>query len=138
MRFLMTLLVVLMLWAIRLVAGITGMRALGTTADATEAFFALVVRILVQVALIVIPGMQGLWDTDWKWRNLILFGISFLLVPLIFYGLVCWGAVPIPTYNPSCTFAGFVMQALYPGFLSFLINYVGEDTYRRVKARDFS
>lgn len=127
------------LWAIQLVAGAAGVRSLEATAtDTTEAAFALVVRVLVQVALIVIPGMQGLWDNDWKWRNLILFGISFLFVPLLFYGLVCWGAVPIPTYNPDCTFAGLVMQALYPGFLAFVINYVGEDTYRRVKARDYT
>jgi hypothetical protein len=84
--------------------------------------------------------MQALWDAEWQWRNLILLCVSVLLVPLTLWALTCFPDPPImiPGYSPGCTFAAVVMEALYPGFLAFLINYVGEDAYQRARARDWS
>lgn len=98
---------------------------------ATEAVFALCVRVLVAVILTCLPPwLQEKWE-HFGWRNAVLFGLSFLFIPLLFYGLYCWGDVPIPQYSAECDFGGLILDALYPGFLAFLFNYVGEDLYSR-------
>jgi hypothetical protein len=101
---------------------------------ATEAVFALVVRVVVAVGLTCVPPwLREKWD-KFGWRNAVLLLISFVLVPLLFYGLYCWADVPIPQYSAECNFGGLVLDALYPGFLAFLFNYVGEDMYQRASA----
>lgn len=97
----------------------------------TEAFFALAVRIIVAVGLTIVPpSWKEKWES-WGWRNAILFGISFIFVPMLFWGLRCPGGVPIPGYVPRCSFTGVILDALYPGFFAFILNYVGEDMYQR-------
>lgn len=103
----------------------------GSGRGSTEAVFALIVRIIVAIGLTSVPQR---WRDKWEqfeWRNGILLLMSVVFVPVLLYGLHCWGGVNVPGYRPSCDFGGFVMDALYVGVLAYLYNYVSEDMYRR-------
>lgn len=107
----------------------------GVVRGATEAIFALVVRAVIAVGLTIVPPeWREKWD-HFGWRNGVIFAMSFIVVPLLLYGLSCWGGVPIPSYAPRCDFSGLIMDAFYPGFLAFLFNYVGEDMWRHASRR---
>jgi len=101
----------------------------------SEGYFAVIVRVFVMLLIVAIPGMKQLWEDDWKWKNLVLLGISVVLVPMGFWLLECVGSVDIPGFVPRCTFEGVVMDALYPGLLAFLFNYVGEDALTWARSR---
>lgn len=103
--------------------------------ETTEAFFALVVRVIVAALLTAAPPK---WKEKWEkapWRNAVLFGLSFVFVPMLFWLLRCPGGVPIPGYVPRCSFAGVVLDALYPGFMAFMLNYVTEDVINWARRR---
>lgn len=107
-----------------------GHGVVGIIDDTIEVFFALAVRFLVAIGLAVVPAS---WKEKWEhfaWRNAVLFGISFIFIPMLFWVLRCPGGVPVPGYDPRCSFTGVILDALYPGLMAFALNYMGEGVFR--------
>jgi hypothetical protein len=100
----------------------------------SEAVFAAIVRALILIARKIVPGLDTLWPT-WKWKNMATFGGS-VTVAIALWAVVCpldWA--DIPQYQPRCTTEGFLLDALYPGFLAFLLNFTGEEGFKWLRRR---
>lgn len=102
--------------------------------EVSEALFAAIVRALILVARKIVPGLDEVWPA-WPWKNLSTFG-TCMIVAVLLWAIVCpleWA--DIPHYEPRCTTEGFLLDALYPGFLAFLLNYTGEEGFRWLKRK---
>lgn len=102
--------------------------------EVNEGLFAAVVRALIMAAQAVIPGAEEWWKKS-RWKNLVVLSLC-MGAPMIMWAIECpLGWADIPAFEPRCNAEGVLLDTLYPGFLAFLINYVGEDAFDWIRRK---